>query len=149
MCSHEHTNQVSFLLKIFIFDWKYNEKKYCRVVVENIQRTLNCLASSYLKYWNRFQVDKKISIFFFGKVISVLKIPTFLICKQIPNTYLYIFFVFFLVTKKANSHKMTPFNTARSDSHKTEIFENVSNEYKSYISVTPVITGMFIVFSER
>lgn len=44
---------------------------------------------------------------------------------------------------------MTPLNKARSDSHKTEIFENVSNEYKSYISVTPVITGMFIVFSER
>lgn len=43
---------------------------------------------------------------------------------------------------------MTPFNTARSDSHKTEIFENVSNEYKQ-TSVTPVITGMFTVFSER
>lgn len=43
---------------------------------------------------------------------------------------------------------MTPFNTARSDSHKTEIFENVSNEYKE-TSVTPVITGIFIIFSER
>lgn len=43
---------------------------------------------------------------------------------------------------------MTPFNTARSDSHKKEIFENVSNEYKE-TSVTPVITGIFIIFSER
>lgn len=60
---------------------------------------------------------------------------------------IYIFCIF-LVAKKANSHKMTPFNTARSDSHKTEIFANVSNEYKQ-TSVTPVITGMFIVFSER
>lgn len=81
-------------------------------------------------------------------MICVLNIPKFLICIQIPNTYLYIYFLYFLVTKKANSHKMTPFNTTRSDSHRAEIFENVSNEYKQ-TTVTPVITGMFIVFSER
>lgn len=44
---------------------------------------------------------------------------------------------------------MNPFNTARSDSHKTNFFENVSSDSFKQTSVTPLIIGRFMVFSER
>lgn len=44
---------------------------------------------------------------------------------------------------------MNPFNTARSDSHKTKFFENVSSDSFKQTSVTPLIIGRFMVFSER
>lgn len=39
---------------------------------------------------------------------------------------------------------MNPFSTARSDSHKTKNFKNVSNDSFRQTSVPPVITGRFM-----
>lgn len=39
---------------------------------------------------------------------------------------------------------MNPFNTARSYSHKTKTFKNISNDSFKQASVPPVITGRFM-----
>lgn len=39
---------------------------------------------------------------------------------------------------------MNPFNTARSDSHETKTFQNVSNDSFKQTPVPPVITGRFM-----
>lgn len=40
---------------------------------------------------------------------------------------------------------MNPFNTARSDSHKTKPFKKVNNESFKQTTVLPVITGRFTI----